>query len=391
MLSRPGRKICFISSRAGKVSGTGTFLMDGANGLLIRQLIDAGPKISSVAIFSNEEQNDKYNFEIQADQVYSLPFPFSYKGGIINFRSFRRILKRIAAEHDILIIQLPFIGFLALPFIHKPVVYHVCANVLTAAANPVKYKGIKLLASTWFAGFMHRVYIRLFSRNNVQVLVNGSELGELYKEYHPQVMISSSIQQVDILPEQEVTINTQGPIRLFFVGRPSLEKGFDTLIKALQNFPADFVLTIVGFTSEEFRAMLPQVYENSTGLHDKLEFRGYVGWESGLKDIIRMQDIAIVPSRSEGTPRVILECMSQGVPVIASDTGGIPTIICHEANGILVEPGNAPELAQKIMMLWKDDNRRKELILNALKTAKQNTIEQFTRHFTQAIERLSNE
>lgn len=364
--------------------------MDKANASLIEAL-SARIEALSLAIVDTPGPNPSFDYTLRLHRIYSLPAPFSYAGGLLNSFGFYRILKRICNENEILIVQLPFIGFLPLLFLDRPAVYHVCANVVTAAANPVKYSGVRRLASVSFAWAMHRIYRKLFGRTNARVVVNGGELFDLYKEFNTRMAVSSSITKEDLRKENEVVVAANWPLRLLFVGRPSLEKGFDVLILALTELELDFTLTIVGFDKEEFRQMLPLIFERSMDIHERLMFSGYVGWDGGLKEIVGSSDIAIVPSRSEGTPRVILECMSQGVAVIASRLGGIPSVVDDEVNGLLVEPGSPPDLKQKIVILANDLERRKRLILRGLETARQNTVEHFAGHFEKAIADLTNE
>lgn len=384
-------KVCFISSRIGWLKNDKQVLMDMANALLIRELIDKYGDNMALAIIALKDKRGSFDTLVSAGKVYAMPTPFSYVGGLLNTFRFYFILKKIAAENEMLIVQLPFIGIFALPCVHKPAVYHVCANVRTAAANPVKYSGVYRYISELFAGIMHQIYIQLFKRKKAKVIVNGKELAELYGKYDPQMVISSSIHQEDIIKESEIVINSNTPIRLLFVGRPSLEKGFDTLIDSLHDFPVDFRLSVVGFTLEEFQKILPKVFERSRYFHARLDFKGYVGWENGLRNIIRQSDLSIVPSRSEGTPRVILECMSQGVPVIASNVGGIPTIVQENINGLLIEPGSVQDLREKIIWITNNHVHRKKLISGGLKTAADNTITQFADHFINAVEQLTNE
>lgn len=72
-------------------------------------------------------------------------------------------------------------------------------------------------------------------------------------------------------------------------------------------------------------------------------------------------NVLIHPSYSEGLGAVILEAMAAGLPVIGSNTGGIPDIIEHEQTGLLVTPGNAKELANAIERLQEDQVLRQEL------------------------------
>ena len=56
----------------------------------------------------------------------------------------------------------------------------------------------------------------------------------------------------------------------------------------------------------------------------------------------------------EGLPLTILEGMSYGLVTIASDIGGIPSLITHNKDGILISPGNSQELAQNLERLFQD-------------------------------------
>ncbi|NLI56859.1 glycosyltransferase family 4 protein, partial [bacterium] len=62
-------------------------------------------------------------------------------------------------------------------------------------------------------------------------------------------------------------------------------------------------------------------------------------------------DIFVLPSLSEGFPVVVLEAMASGLPVVATNVGGLPEIIQENKNGFLVEPQNPRDLAKKILFL----------------------------------------
>jgi glycosyltransferase involved in cell wall biosynthesis len=380
-----GRRVCFISARCGWIVDEGKVLMDHANGALVQALAARKSWNLSLAIIGAAGPDRSFDCEVTVAKSYAFPRPFSYFGGVVNAFRFASIIRKICRENDVVIAQLPFIGFISLLLINKPVVYHLCANVLTAAANPVKYSGLKRYVSVLFARFIHLIHRRLFRRRHVRVLANGRELAALYAKYGPTAIISSSISSEDILQDNDVAVFHPHTIRLLFVGRPSLEKGFDTLLEAIMNIQIDMRLTVVGFTESEFKEMLPSVFTDTQKIHDKIKFRGPLTWHGGLRDEARSHDIAVVPSRSEGTPRVILECMSQGVAVIASRVGGIPTIVDDLVNGVLTEPGNAKDLQQKVEYLANNPDFRKKLILRGLETARRNTIEMFAGHFEKAI------
>jgi len=78
-------------------------------------------------------------------------------------------------------------------------------------------------------------------------------------------------------------------------------------------------------------------------------------------------DMTILPSiAKEGLPNVLLESMSMGTPVIASDLGGISEVIIHGETGLLITPGDIGQLRDAILLLWQNQSLRQEMSRNAL-------------------------
>jgi len=73
-------------------------------------------------------------------------------------------------------------------------------------------------------------------------------------------------------------------------------------------------------------------------------------------------------SRNETFGRVVVEAMALGVPVIGTDTGGVPEIISDRVNGLLVPPNDPPALAVVIEKLFRSRELRAEMIREGLKT-----------------------
>jgi glycosyltransferase involved in cell wall biosynthesis len=144
------------------------------------------------------------------------------------------------------------------------------------------------------------------------------------------------------------------PIAMVAAGRFSSEKGYDILIEALalikDELPA-FRVDLYGEGPEEenLRSLVDR-----HGLADHIRFCGFV---PDLLPVFREADLMLLPSRSEGMPNVVLEAWSQHLGVVAAAVGGIPEMIRHGQNGLLVKPEDSRDLADKITEATTDRSR----------------------------------
>lgn len=88
----------------------------------------------------------------------------------------------------------------------------------------------------------------------------------------------------------------------------------------------------------------------------------FEGKQNNMGDWFTAADLQIHPSYTEGLGSVILEGMGAGLPVIGTNTGGIPDIIDHNSNGLLVEPGKPQELADAIVKISQDEELKQHFI-----------------------------
>ncbi len=94
----------------------------------------------------------------------------------------------------------------------------------------------------------------------------------------------------------------------------------------------------------------------------KIEDRFLImGFRDNIYKILMASDIFVLPSLSEAFPISILEAMGAGLPVIATEVGGIPEIIENGKSGFIIRPKDVDELADKIFILAKDKNLRENM------------------------------
>jgi glycosyltransferase involved in cell wall biosynthesis len=78
-----------------------------------------------------------------------------------------------------------------------------------------------------------------------------------------------------------------------------------------------------------------------------------------MQELYADHDIFLFPSLMEGLPSVLLEAMATGMPVITTETCGMPDVVEHEFNGLLIQPANALAIEETILRLAHSELRRK--------------------------------
>lgn len=143
---------------------------------------------------------------------------------------------------------------------------------------------------------------------------------------------------------------TENPTGLF-VGQVGRRKGVFDLLEALQRLkqagkPAK--ITIVG--PPEYQGEWDALAQRRAELGletDIVQFKGPLQGEA-LYEEFRRADYFILPSHREGLPVVLFEAGSFGLPVIATPVGGVPQLLEHEHNSLLVTPGDVEAIANAI-------------------------------------------
>ena len=171
------------------------------------------------------------------------------------------------------------------------------------------------------------------------------------------------------------------PIRLLTVSRIDPRKGLRLLPDVVQQLTArgvDVALDVIGPPvgrpgEAERAAILAEA--SRLGVGDRLRFLGPVPLEQ-LLPMYRQYDIFVLPTLpGEGIPRVLLEAMTSGLPVVTSRVAGIPSLITHEANGLLVDRPTPEAFADALARVAVDGSLRRRLIERGYETARGFTLE----------------
>jgi len=193
-----------------------------------------------------------------------------------------------------------------------------------------------LLTDGWQKWFKNTI-----NTNESMVLYNG------VKSYY----------DIDSLP-----VNNRENI-ILFLGRLNKKKGIYDLLYSFQevivNVP-DATLKICGDGEIEECKQLA----NQLNIANNVHFLGWVDEEEKFQ-LLNQAKIYILPSYFEGLPMGMLEAMSAGIGIIATNVGGVPEAVKHEESALLIDAGSQEKISESIVFLLQNSDKVKELGENA--------------------------
>jgi len=143
-----------------------------------------------------------------------------------------------------------------------------------------------------------------------------------------------------------------------YIGQLIAHKGVDTLLRSVHALGDDTRLVIAG---GGVQAQYLETLRHELGLEGQVRFAGLVD-NRHIAKIHTEVDVVVVPSVwPENAPVVITEAMASGIPVVASDIGGIPELVEHGVTGFLVPPRDVRALAERIDFLRRHPEERRRM------------------------------
>lgn len=190
---------------------------------------------------------------------------------------------------------------------------------------------------------LRRRHGRRYGRLAQRVVPNG--IAPLRREDFPQ--------RPDVL--------APGRLHAVMIGRLTPVKGIPVALDALARVRAaiPWHLNLVGDGGQR-DALVDLVARR--GLGDRVSF---LGFRRDAYALLAHSDLLLMSSWHEGLPYTLLEAMSLGLPILASDVGGLAEVLRHEQTGLLAPPGDAAAFAAALVRLGKETSLRRRLGDNA--------------------------
>lgn len=253
---------------------------------------------------------------------------------------------------------------------HKPYMVELTGDLnLTLMMHPNLLKRM-------YGPYLHKRIVKAIKNAPFGLYVTEKYLQKVYpiagKQCGASNVFVESISE-DVLESRCRKISSMemdDPLQIGLIGSyHDTRKGIDTAVQALADVCAqrpNTFLNILALGVEEDRKKWMQ-YAQQFGVQEHLKFPPSCDTTQKVLEWIDTQDIIILPSRSEGLPRCVVEAMSRGCPCITSDVCGMPELIQKKW---LHAPGEAQRLAELILEMSESKNNMTDAAKENFKNAK---------------------
>lgn len=339
-------------------------------------------------------------YRLRADNVRLCPLPF-WDRLTLFYRALPAALARLWRElpaWDLVNIRVPTpLGLFAygLARLRRRPIFLVVVGDLAGVAQSVRVNSAKR-AIYW-------AYLQIEERlQDVMVagapsFVNGQALYAKYNRPGRAVLLTttSTLADADIWDRPDPLADDHRPIRLLTVSRVDPRKGLRFLPAAVaelvgrgHDVTLDILGPVVGALGADERARVERDAAQR-GVDDRIRFVGPRTLPVVLRRA-REHDLFVLPTLpGEGVPRVLLEAMASGLPIVVSNVAGVPTLVQHEVNGLLVPSAQPPAIAAALDRLIRDAALRRRLIATGYRAARAHTADAHARKIALGLVKLA--
>ena len=211
-------------------------------------------------------------------------------------------------------------------------------------------------------GGIHRFLLNRLTLNfSDKVICDSEAAGAAFRRlFHPtsDLMEVVPIGGLDLAQYGHQEMATHPTIKIGSVGRLVEQKGYPCLVEAVKLVSdrvsnVEFFIVGDGEESNHLQNLIKKL-----DLSEKVKL---LGFRSDIPSILSQWDIYVQPSLWEGLCITVVEAIASGLPVVATNVGGIPESVIDGYNGFLVPPGNPEALVNKILELAKNPDLRQQM------------------------------
>jgi glycosyltransferase involved in cell wall biosynthesis len=288
--------------------------------------------------------------------------------------------KELIACHDAVLVRmpspiLPLVGRLVLAA-DKPLVLFIAGDIEKQSDRILGSKGLvkvfyKILVKFWV---MQEIK---WGKKAAKVYVYNKELERRHHSIGGNMSLirTPHISSDDFMLREDTCQNQT--IKILRVSWLLQSKGLEYLLQSiaiLMEKKINVRLELVGSErTPGYQARLSDIAGNLK-IRDRVDFSGWIPYDK-MKEVYTRNDIHVISSLAEGTPRVIVEGFACGLPLVCTNVGGNTQSLQNNENALIVPPRDAMAIAEAVELIVKNRTLRRKLIANGYATARQFSFE----------------
>lgn len=295
------------------------------------------------------------------------------------FFNWRKQLDKLVKEHDVVILRGPSpITSLVLGAVRrqkKPLVFMILMDLATQPDQLYsKFIPKRLLFSAIIKCLLIEEHIAV--KRAALVYAYSKEISKRNKNMpkikviqDPHISVKDFYMREDVFKSGEIKI-----LRIcWFI--PS--KGIEYLLEALAMLVKkglNVKLELVGQERTPGYQVQLKNFAARLGVSGRVTFSGWVPFDR-VGDVYKRNDIQVISSLAEGTPRCIVEGFARGLPLVCTTAGGSKDFLTHEKNALLIPPADAKAIADAVRKIVSDKNLRIRMIKQGYEEARSVSFE----------------
>ena len=296
--------------------------------------------------------------EITQDNVIILNLPYggSYLKSIKYYKIYYNTIKKAVNLVDLFYCRVPgpYVWLPALLF-KKQTIMHFVGDTIDATRHNEKWSWLK--KKLMIAGYLPDYWLTLKAAKKSTVFTNGPHLAERLAHHRIKAtpVISSTISEKDLHDDFTPLPVNADKVTITYIGYVRFAMGMNCLMafcKRMHEAGIKYHFNLVG-SGEMFDDV--RAFIESERLSEYVSMHGHISDKAKMNSILRQSDLFFFPSLSEGSPRVIIEAMAQGVPVVSTPVGSLPSTF-KEGETIRFFDYNDVEKAMSIVKEYLNDS-----------------------------------
>lgn len=242
---------------------------------------------------------------------------------------------------------------------------HGLYDVLLASsvASKLQIPVVHTVHGAWYSsqasrlkGYLYDIaYRSILSKVKKVVVVNPAMVRQMCEKFglpaSEVTYIANGVELKRTSVPKATSVSADDPIVVGFVGRLSQEKGVDIAIEAFADIHRHRSSTRLKIIGDGPLRKDAEASVRAGGLENAVEF---AGWLADVEPELVNIDVLLLPSRTEGMPLIVLEALSLGIPVVASDVGALGTLVFPGINGQLLTKPSSGAVARAVLKIISD-------------------------------------